>query len=239
MNKIIVTLLVCCSLSTTAQTLKDCSACATQIIRPEQVKDLSIDEIRFLINDLFAWKGYKFKSGDVSSYYAGMSWYKPVTDNDKIVYNDIEKQNTKLFQDKISAIKKDRENLIAELRSLKSALLTNDKSGLSEKYGYTTTDKDYGKQYAYLKDVFTKINLDDIHWSFDVGMYKLTVDNGDIVMDYEIQINPYGFIIKYGNQGGSAIGKQIYPADPIEFTFLWEFDWKNNQIKYSKMVVAG
>ena len=41
--------------------LKDCATCATQVIDEEQISKLSIDELRFLTNDLYARKGYKFK----------------------------------------------------------------------------------------------------------------------------------------------------------------------------------
>ena len=33
-----------------AQTLEDCSTCSTQLLKAEQLKGLSIDEIRFLTN---------------------------------------------------------------------------------------------------------------------------------------------------------------------------------------------
>ncbi len=222
------------------QTLENCSTCSTQIIKEEQIKNASIDDFRFLTNDLYARKGYKFKSSDIDSYYSDKVWYKPVTDNNKIVYNAIEKQNIKLFQDKTLAIKRERESLIAELKNFKTSLLTNDTSMLSSKYGYSTTDKDYDKQYIYLKEAFSKINLDDINWSFDRGLYKATIDNGDIVMNYEIWINPDGFVIRYGNQGGTEIGKQLYPNDWItEFTFWWDFEWKNNKIKFVKINMAG
>lgn len=223
-----------------SQTLKDCSNCSTQVVKEEQIKDLNIDEIRFLTNDLFARKGYKFKSADVDNYYSDKGWYKPVTDNHKIVFNDIEKQNIKLFQDKATEIKKEREELITELKKFKSVLLANDKSKLYTNYGYSSIDKEYNDQCKYLREALTEINLDDVNWSFDIGMYKVTVDNGDFVMNYEIRISLDGFSVQYGNQGGSEIGKQLYPNDHItEFSFWWEFEWKNNKIKFLKMNMAG
>lgn len=222
------------------QTLKDCSTCSTQVIKSEQIKNLSIDEIRFMTNDLFARKGYKFKSADVDNYYSDKVWYKAVSDNSKIIFNDIEKQNIKLFQDKTTEIKKEREELITELKNFKSVLLAKDKSKLYTNYGYSTIDKEYNDQYKYLMEALTKINLDDVNWSFDIGMYKVTVDNGDFVMNYEIRISPDGFSVKYGNQGGSEIAKQLYPNDQItEFSFGWEFEWRNNKIKFLKINMAG
>lgn len=222
------------------QMLKKRSICSSQIIKNEQIKNLSIDELRFLTNDLFARKGYKFKNADVDNYYSNFNWYKPVSDNEKIVYNAIEKQNIKLFQDKILDIKKEREKLITELKYFKSVLLANDKSTLSEKYNYFITDKEYKEQYTYLKEAFTKINFDDINWSFNGSMYSITVDNGDSVMNYEIKINPNRFEVKYSGQGGSTISKQLYPNGYTdEFSYWWEFEWKNDKIKYLKMNMAG
>ncbi|MDF2934178.1 MAG: hypothetical protein K0R36_3509 [Chryseobacterium sp.] len=223
-----------------SQTLENCSNCSTQVVKEEQIKGLSIDEIRFLTNDLFARKGYKFQSADVDNYYSDKVWYKPVTDNNKLIFSDVEKQNVKLFQDRTTEIKKEREKLITELKNFKSAILKKDNSELYTRYGYSTVDKEYKHEYKYLTEAVTKINLDDVNWSFDIGMYKVTVDNGDFVMNYEIRISPDGFSIKYGNQGGSEIGKQIYPNDQItEFAFWWEFEWKNNRIKFIKIDMAG
>ena len=85
-----------------------------------------------------------------------------------------------------------------------------------------------------------KINLNDINWSYDMELYKVTVDNGNVVMDYEIRIGPDRFSMKYGNQGGTQIGKLLYPNDQItEFAFWWEFEWKNGRIRFQKMNVAG
>ncbi len=224
-----------------AQTLKDCSNCSTQIIKEEQIKDLSIDEIRFLTNDLFARKGYKFDNIDIHNYYTEKVWYKPVSDNNKIIFNNIEKQNIKILQDRTTELKEEREKLIVELKNFKYLMLSNNKSELNTKYGYSTINKDYNNQYKYLTEALTNINLNDVNWSFGIGMYKVTVDNGDFVMNYEIRISSVGFSITYGNQGGSEFGKQVYPIEDriTEFTFWWEFEWKNNKIKFIKMDMAG
>ena len=80
------------SLSATAQ-LKDCATCATQVIKEQQIRKLSIDELRFLTNDLYARKGYKFKDYEISNYFNEKPWYKPVTENSKVKLNAVEEQN--------------------------------------------------------------------------------------------------------------------------------------------------
>lgn len=142
MKNIFFILLTFYGLKLTGQTLEDCSTCSTQIIKSEQIKNSSIDDVRFLTNDLYARKGYKFKSADIDNYYSDKVWYKPVTDNNKIVYNAIEKQNIKLFQDKTLAIENERKNLITELKNFKASLLSNDLSTLSSKYNYSVSNKD-------------------------------------------------------------------------------------------------
>lgn len=226
--------ILCCS-QANAQSLVDCSDCSKKMVTSTEIKALSIDDIRFLTNDLFARKGYKFTSTDVDNYYSEKVWYKPVSDNNTIIYNEIEKQNIKLFQDRTTEIKKERALLITELLHFKAAVLKDDHATLSAKYGYSYTD-----QNEYLKKALEKINFDDVHWSFDRGLYKVTVDNGETVMNYEFSIHSNRFNVQYGNQGGTEIGKQIYPNDHItEFSFWWEFEWKNNKIKFLKVDMAG
>ena len=219
------------------QVLKDCSICSKQVIKAEQIKNLSTDDLRFLTNDLFARRGYKFKSQDVDSFYQEKSWYKPISDNNKIVYNDIEKQNIKLFQEKTAEINMDRKNFINELKAFKTAILAKNKSELSSRFGYAL---DEAEQYNSLTETLKRIDLDDINWSYNTANYKITIDNGDIVMNYGIAIESESFSIRYGSQGGSEFGKLVYPNDQIsEGAFLWEFQWKNGRIKFLKMDIAG
>ena len=106
------------SLNATAQ-LKNCATCATQVIKEQQISELSIDELRFLTNDLYARKGYKFKDYEISNYFNKKPWYKPVSYNSKVKLNTVEEQNVKLFQERTAILKADREKLLEALRSLK------------------------------------------------------------------------------------------------------------------------
>lgn len=235
-----ISLLLTICIKTFGQTLKDCSTCSINVIKSEQIKNLSIDELRFLTNDLFARKGYVFKNSEIDNYYSDLKWYKRISDNNKVEYNNIEKQNIKFFQDRTLEIKNDRENLIKELKGFKTALMNDDKLVLSNKYNYSIINNGYKVQFEYLKMSFRKINLDDINWSFDEGIYDVSIDNGAIVMNYNINLNRKGCNVMYGNQGGSKIGKQIYPNEHItEFTFFWNFEWKNNKLTFIKMDMAG
>ncbi|MDR6969537.1 hypothetical protein J2X31_003570 [Flavobacterium arsenatis] len=223
------------------QTLKDCSTCSTQIIKENQIKDLSIDEIRFLTNDLFARRGYKFANSEIDGYYSEKSWYKSISDNSKIIYNSIEKQNIKLFQDKTTVLKSDREKLITELKNFKSAILSNSRTILTDKFNFSSNNYENNKDILkYISESLQKINIDDINWTKHKGIYRVTVDNGDFVMVYEISIDKNKVAIRYANQGGSEFGESLYPTDMInEFVYFWNFEWKNNQLKFVELIVAG
>lgn len=235
---LIISLLLLSSLS--AQILNDCSSCTTKLIQTEQINSLSIDELRYLANDLFARRGYRFSDANIDSYYAEKSWYKPVSDNSKINFNTVEKQNIKLLQDKTSELKADRDKLINELKVFKAALQSNNKSDLQRKYNFETNDMENRKDIAYLQKTLEQVNLDEINWSKHKGIYEVTVDNGDFVMNYEISIDREKVNIKYANQGCSENNELVYPNDMIsEYTYLWKFEWKHGRLKFVDFIVAG
>lgn len=219
------------------QILKDCSICSTQIIKQEQIEDLSIDEIRFLTNDLFARKGYKFKKGHIDFYYSNKEWYKPVENNDKIIYNEIEKRNTKTFQERTIELKAERENLLSKLKLFKSALLRNDKEILKSEFGFSTESE----SIKLLLEVINEINLDEVNWFKKQGHYKLKEDNLTETISYKILINDnqVSFVYDY-DTGSEDVEDNMYPSDyNVEFTHYWEFEWKNNKLKFLRLNSAG
>lgn len=219
-----------------SQAIKDCETCLSKTIKLEQIKNLSIDELRFLTNDLYARKGYKFKSGEIDSYYSDKKWYKPINDNEKIVYNTIEQQNLQLFKQRTAELKRDRDKLMSELKIFKATILANDKVTLKNKYSFTTENE----QYKNITEALKKINLEDVNWSKNKGLYCVTIDNGDYVMAYELKIEKNHVTVQYSSRGGSDIAESLYPSEfSDEFSFWWEFEWKNDTLKFIKMNVAG
>ena len=219
-----------------SQTIKDCASCLSKTIKQEQIENLSIDELRFLTNDLYARKGYKFKSGEIDNYYSNKKWYEAINDNEKIVYNTIEQQNLQLFKQRTAELKADRDQLMNELKIFKAALIANDKIALKNKYSFTTQNE----QYKNITEALTKINLDDVNWLKHAGLYTIIIDNGDYVMAYELKIEKHHITVQYSSRGGSDIGESLYPSEfSDEFSFWWEFEWKNDALKFIKMNVAG
>ncbi|MCW3464774.1 YARHG domain-containing protein [Chitinophaga nivalis] len=223
--------------SACAQSLHDCTSCTTQRLKPEQIENLSIDDIRFLTNDLFARRGYRFKSGEVDSYYAEKPWYKPVKNNEDIVFNEIEKQNISLFQQRTLFLKNKREKMIAELQSLKQYVLADNTPELSRRFKYIKSTSDF----QYLQKAIEKISINDINWFKHKAKYELTIDDGDFVRVYSIHIDRNKIRIQYNNQGGSTLDEHttLYPtASNNEFAYWWDFEF-DTILKFIRFDVAG
>lgn len=228
------------SLNVKAQTLKDCSTCATQLIKSEQTKFLSIDEIRLLTNEIFARNGYQFENSRFQDFFEEKSWYKSKNNNKSVVYNEIEKKNIKLFQDKTKQLKNNRKELVDQIKIFKNYVLENDKVNLQKLFNYKAEDK-YDTEY--LLSVMKKIDLDDINWYKNVGIHKVLVDNGFVIIEYSVTIENERISILYNFMNSSEIIKDldIYTAYQSEGEHLynWQFDIKNNKINFIRLAVAG
>ena len=223
------------SLNATAQ-LKDCATCATQIIKEQQISKLSIDELRFLTNDLYARKGYKFKDYEISNYFNEKTWYKPISDNSKIKLNAVEEQNVKLFQERTTILKADREKLLEALRSLKAENLK----------GNSPIPKDnYNEHFS---KTIAKIDIDDIHWIKNQGYYSVEVDNFKESNKYSISIKGNEVEIVWFEDGHSIKVqnddkiKGVYDTEVFEVmesATYWIFKWENQKLVFIESAIAG
>ena len=223
------------SLNATAQ-LKDCATCATQVIDEEQISELSIDELRFLTNDLYARKGYKFKDYEISNYFNEKLWYKSVSDNSKVKLNIVEEQNVELFQERTVILKADREKLIEALRSLKAETLK----------GNSPIPK--GNSNEYFSKTIAKIDIDDIHWIKNQGYYSVEIDNFKGSNKYYISIDGSEVEIVWFEDGHSTKVqnddkiKGVYDTEVFEVmesATYWRFKWKNQKLMFIESVIAG
>ena len=64
----------------------------------------SLEELRLIRNEIFARKGYVFKSSDLQKYFESKEWYVP-NNNNQIILSKNEKSNIDLIR-KIEAKKK-------------------------------------------------------------------------------------------------------------------------------------
>lgn len=220
-----------------AQTLKDCSSCATQLIKPAQIADRSIDDIRYLTNDLFARRGYVFQSSEIDAYYANKTWYKPVNANYTIEYNAVEKQNIKLFQDRTKELTAQRKQLTEALKGFKALLDAGDKEALARQYQYRVESNS-----DFIKNVTDEIFMDDIHWTRHKGLYRVEKDNGDIVKTYSLAIDGNRVVFEFSLKGGSAIDREgaLYPREYMtEASYVYIFEYVQGKLVFQKLVVAG
>ena len=225
---------------TFGQALNDCSTCSTQIIKEEQIKNLSIDEIRLLTNDLFARNGYVFTSSKFQNYFTDKNWYKPIKNNSAIKFNDTEKQNIQLFQTKTKTLEVQRKAIIAQLKMFKSYVLQNNNVNLQKAFNYKSEDK-YDKDY--LLSVMKKIDLDDINWFKNVGIHKILIDNGFVIIEYSISIENEKISILYNFMKHSEIIKELdiytdYQSEG-EHLYNWQFEYTNNKMNFVRLAVAG
>ena len=222
------------SLNATVQ-LKDCAICASQVIKEQQISELSIDELRFLTNDLYARKGYKFKDYEISNYFNKKSWYKPVSDNSKVKLNAVEEQNVKLFQERTAILKADREKLIEALRSLKAEV----------QRGHSPIPKDnYNEHFS---KTIAKIDIDDIHWIKNQGYYSAEIDDFKQTNRYFIWIEGNKVTIQCDENGHSKKVsedkiKGVYDTNEFEVmesNIGWEFRWDKQKLVFVRFILAG
>ncbi len=192
-----------------AQTIKDCSSCSTKIIKQEQLKGLSIDEVRLLMNELFARNGYQFENGRFQNYFESKSWYKPKNDNNSIVFNDIEKQNIKLLQEETKALKAGQNELISQLKFFKTLVFSDRTNDLKSKFGFSYEKQTGTDEIKSLKEVLQRINIDDINYYKNQGLNSVTTDNGFVKIVYEITIDGNKVNIFYNYMSHSKIIKDF------------------------------
>ncbi|WP_083391950.1 YARHG domain-containing protein [Epilithonimonas lactis] len=226
-----------------AQALKDCSNCATKIIKQEQIKDLSLDEIRSLTNEIYARNGYEFDNPRFQQHFESKPWYSSKKDNKKVNLNDVEKKNTTLFQNQSKQLKAERELIISQLKSLKNLVLENKINELRSKFSFTY-DAQYGEEnQKLLKEVLSKIDLDDINNYKKQGLYSVTVDNGFMKILYEVSLDGKNINLFYNRMAHSNIIEDFdeftdYHSEN-EFMYNWQFELKGNQLEFIRLAIAG
>lgn len=244
MKKPFITLIALFSITNLfSQTLEDCYQCSSQLLKAEQIKELSIDEIRFLSNEIYARKGYQFESFKLQQYFADKAWYKSKNDNKSIVLNDIEKQNIKIFQARSAYLKSARAEIVKQLKLFKSLVLADKKDELKSQFNfdYEAESEEEGKRL--LKELLNKINLDDINYYKNKGLNSTIVDNGFVRISHRVFIEGESVNLAYSYASKSEIIEDFdeftdYQSEN-EFAFFWQFEFINNRLKFLELIVAG
>lgn len=226
-----------------SQPLKNCSNCAAQIIKQEQIKDLSLDEIRLLTNEIYARNGYEFDNPRFQQHFESKSWYSSKKDNKKVNFNDIEKKNITLLQNQSKQLKTERDLITTQLKSLKNLVLENKTNELKSKFNLTY-DTQYGEDNPkLLKEILSKIDLDDINYYKNQGLNSVTVDNGFVKILYEVSLDGKSINLYYNHMAHSKIIEDFdeftdYHSE-TEFMYNWQFELKGNKLEFIRLGGAG
>lgn len=225
------------------QTIKDCSLCRNQLIKNAQIESLSVGEIRLLTNEIFARNGYEFENSRFQQYFDNKSWYKSIRDNKKVILNDTEKKNVAFFKEVIKKLEGQKKEMILQLKDLKNLINQDKLSDLKTNYNFTYEQQDNKEENKLLKSVFSKINLDDINYYKDKGIYKITEDNGFVQIVYTVYIENDEINISYNYMSHSEIieGFDEYSDyySENEYSYNWQFRFMKNKLNFIRLMVAG
>lgn len=224
------------------QTLKDCSSCKTQLIKKEQIKGLNIDNIRLLTNEIFARNGYMFENSRFQEYFENKSWYKSIGDNKKVILNDVEKRNIAFLKEATKTLEDQKKELTSQLKNLKELVNQDKISELKSAYNFSY-EKDNSEEKKLLKEVFSKINLNNINYYKNKGMFKTTEDNGFVQIQYMVYIQDNEVTISYNYMTHSKIIEEFdeytdYHSEN-EFSYNWQFKFNSNKLNFIRLAVAG
>lgn len=230
-------------LAVSAQTLSDCAVCSEQIIQSEQIEGLSIDELKLLINEIFARKGYQFESYRFQGYFESKPWYTSKRDNKSVQLNETEKRNVKLLKEAVKQGEAKRLELIRQIKLVKALVLAGKTKELKSKFDfhYDSLTEDY--EPKRLMDVFNKIDLNDLHYYKNTGLHSTMTDNGFVEILCELSIDGPSVNLIYNYMHHSKIIEGFneftdYHSEE-EFMYNWQFEFKNNQLKFIRLVIAG
>ncbi|NVO12336.1 MAG: YARHG domain-containing protein [Bacteroidales bacterium] len=225
-----------------AQVIDNCSDCSNQIVSNEQIKEKSTDELQLLINEIYARKGYNFKDLRFVEYFSNQNWYRPAKNNNEIKLNEIENQNVNIFKERIKYLDLQRKELINQIKNFKKYVLANDSIYLRKQFEFKTKDN-YDKENKDLRSVLNKINLDDIHWYKNKGLYKVLIDNGFVIIEHSIRIHGNNIDLQLNQMSHSEIieGFDAYTdyRSEIEYMLEWQFEFSNGRLKFINIIGAN
>lgn len=68
------------------------------LLKEEDLKGMSSDELAYLRNEIFARHGHNFKTDKMSEYFRQQNWYKPYFDDATAFLNETEKKNAQFIK---------------------------------------------------------------------------------------------------------------------------------------------
>ena len=228
-----------------AQVLNNCSSCSVSEIKMLQLSGLSVDEIRFLICEISARKGYRFEQPQYQEYFEAQSWYKPNSIGKEVRLNVVERKNVGILKEYLGKLKKERYALVIQFQKFKTLILAGNQKELKDQFGFTYENIDHkaGIEKKLLKEIFSKIKLTDINYYKHNGLNSVTIDNGFAKILYELSITGTSVNLTYNYMNHSKIIKAFdqfnrYRSED-EFMYNWQFNFKNGRLMFVRLAVAG
>jgi len=228
-----------------SQTISNCSTCSRDVLNESQLSEKSLEELALLRNEIMARKGYVFSTQKYAQYFENQSWYKPVQSNTEIKLSEIENKNIEIIQKLEVKEKTKRDRALNDLKELKNALNSNNETIIKKYLSKLTRETgNYDALISELKEAFSKIDLNNIHWNKNSGLYKVTIDNGRSISRYEILFGYDTVSIKYGIYarseivGGYEDGYSDYMPEE-EYQIWYEFNMTENGIIFDYWGGAG
>lgn len=225
---------------------QNCSQCATKVLENQKIKSLSVDELRLLINEIYARKGYVFKDYRYADYFEKQSWYKPLNQNNQIKLNATEEKNVALLKEIIQEKEAKREKIISDFKEMKKITQNGDWEAL-KKFGFNRDTEDEYTEVTKeeLKRALQKIDLDDIHFYKKEGIYQIEMDNGEQKEYFSFVISDDTILLSFSIIGFSDLIEKDenqlfeYRSEAVEVAYHWEFEFKNNQLQLVRFIIVG
>ncbi len=187
------------------------------------------DELKWMRNEIYARKGYKFSSKEIQAHFENYSWYKPVGNNNQVKLSKTE-------QDNVTILKAEEERRDKRAKAIKSYFGELKKGVLSNNSSYALLE---GSQRALLIDILNRIQIDEMTFCGQRGLYQVSIDNGLTVGNYYLKVINQDIMLGYRNDDSLFLNED----EEIEtggFGYWWEFDIDdNNTITYLQQNGAG
>lgn len=241
---LLIFLLMLCSGIVEAQ-IESCANCGNRLLNSRDLKDKTKEELSLLRNEIYARKGYRFATDQYSRYFENQDWYKPLASNDEVVLSDIEKQNVDFLKQEEQKLQQQRDFALRDLKELKQALNDGDAKIIAKYLPVDSREEWQEEMPNYLKSILDRIDLDDIHWNKNCGLYKVSIDNGYYINIYSIRIDKDKIEIlgtdtasHSENFGDFDDGYSDYMSEG-ETSIIFTFDITDKGIAYKNVMIAG
>ena len=133
--------------------------------------------------------------------------------------------------------------MITQLKDVRNLINQDKLSDLKSNYNFSYDARSSDEEKKLLHDVFSKIDLNDINYYKNKGIYQITEDNGFVQIVYRVYIEDNEINISYNYMSHSEIIEDFdentdYHSED-EFSYNWQFKFIDNKLNYVRLMMAG